>query len=186
MAARTTRSTVVRRTPTRRSASTMRPVTISRWRLNLLLLLAVVIIVRIAVHLGSIQTGQVRIGGRTLAEMARAEVRQRLPITAPRGVIRDSKGNILALDVDMQSLYVVPSQIDQKNASRLALTLSGLLGVPSPDILAAMQNMSLYQVRIKRWLEPEIAERVMALDEPGLVLQYEPRRVYPQAPSLRT
>lgn len=180
MAARTTRSTVVRRTPTRRSASTMRPVTISRWRLNLLLLLAVVIIVRIAVHLGSIQTGQVRIGGRTLAEMARAEVRQRLPITAPRGVIRDSKGNILALDVDMQSLYVVPSQIDQKNASRLALTLSGLLGVPSPDILAAMQNMSLYQVRIKRWLEPEIAERVMALDEPGLVLQYEPRRVYPQ------
>ncbi|MFQ3631872.1 peptidoglycan D,D-transpeptidase FtsI family protein [Roseiflexus sp.] len=180
MAARTTRSTVASRAPARRSAPTMRPVTISRWRLNVLLLLAVVIIARIAVHLGSIQTGQVRVGERTLAEMARAEVRQRLPIPAPRGVIRDSKGNVLALDVDLQSLYVVPSQIDQKNAPRLALTLSGLIGVPSPDILAAMQNTSLYQVRIKRWLEPAIAERVLALDESGLILEYEPRRVYPQ------
>jgi len=180
MAARTTRSTVVNRTPARRSATPTRPITISRWRLNLILLIAVVIIVRVAVHLGSIQTGQVRVGGRTLAEMARAEVYQSLPIPAPRGVIRDSKGNVLALDVDLQSLYVVPSLIDQKQAPRLALTLSGLLGVPSPDILAAMQNTSRYQVRIKRWLEPEIAERIIALDEPGLLLQYEPRRVYPQ------
>lgn len=180
MAVRTTRSTVVNRTPARRSATPIRPITISRWRLNLILLIAVLIIVRVAVHLGSIQTGQVRVGGRTLAEMARAEVYQSLPIPAPRGVIRDSKGNVLALDVDLQSLYVVPSLIDQKQAPRLALTLSGLLGVPSPDILAAMQNTSRYQVRIKRWLEPEIAERIIALDEPGLLLQYEPRRVYPQ------
>lgn len=154
--------------------------TISRWRLNVILLLAVLIIARVAVHLGSVQTGQVKVEGRTLAEMARAEIHQRLPIPSTRGVIRDSKGNVLALDVDMQSLYIIPSQIDQDRAPRLALTLSGLLGVPSPDILAAMQSTKLYQVRIKRWLEPEIADRVEALEEPGLLLQYEPRRVYPQ------
>lgn len=180
MAARTTRSTIVGRVAARTAPQERRPVTISRWRLNVILLLAVLIIARVAVHLGSVQTGQVKVEGRTLAEMARAEIHQRLPIPSTRGVIRDSKGNVLALDVDMQSLYIIPSQIDQDRAPRLALTLSGLLGVPSPDILAAMQSTKLYQVRIKRWLEPEIADRVEALEEPGLLLQYEPRRVYPQ------
>ncbi|NWG19188.1 MAG: penicillin-binding protein 2 [Chloroflexi bacterium] len=180
MAARTTRSTVVGRVSARRAAQEHRPVTISRWRLNVILLLATLMIARVAVHLGSLQTGQVKVEGHTLAEMARAEIHQQLAIPSPRGVIRDSKGNVLALDVDLQSLYVAPGQIDQKTAPRLALTLSALLGVPSPDILAAMQNTALYQVRIKRWLEPEIADRVAALNEPGLLLQYEPRRVYPQ------
>lgn len=180
MAARTTRSTIVGRVAARTAPQERRPVTISRWRLNVILLIAVLIIARVAVHLGSLQTGQVKVEGRTLAEMARAEIHQRLPIPSTRGVIRDSKGNVLALDVDMQSLYIIPSQIDQDRAPRLALTLSGLLGVPSPDILAAMQNTKVYQVRIKRWLEPEISDRVEALEEPGLLLQYEPRRVYPQ------
>jgi cell division protein FtsI (penicillin-binding protein 3) len=161
-----------------RTAQLKKPVTISRWRLNAVLLLAMVLIGGIVLRLGTLQVVQ----SAELAGRARAEIDKELPIQPRRGVIRDRMGNVLALDVDRESLYVVPSLVDQKGAPRLALVLSGLLGKPAPDILAALQDPDHYWVPLKRWLDPEIAKQIAKLqeDEPGLRLLYEPRRVYPQ------
>ncbi|HEX9369385.1 MAG TPA: penicillin-binding protein 2, partial [Roseiflexaceae bacterium] len=94
----------------------------------------------------------------------------------------DGAGNVLALDVDRESLYVVPSQVDQQNAPRLALMLSALLGKPAPDILAVLQDRKRAWAPLKRWLDPEIAKQIEKLveTEPALQIVYEPRRVYPQ------
>jgi cell division protein FtsI (penicillin-binding protein 3) len=158
-----------------RSTQSTRSVTISRWRINVVLLVVMLIIGRITLQLGNLQLVQ----HEYLSGKARAEIDRRVTIQPRRGVIRDSKGNVLALDVDRESLYVNPILFDAKNAPKLALVLSGLLGMPASEIQARLEDRDHY-ARIARWLQPEIAERITALAEPGLELVPEPRRIYPQ------
>jgi cell division protein FtsI (penicillin-binding protein 3) len=160
----------------KRSLQSSRPVMISRWRVNAVLLLAVLAIGRIILQLGNVQIIQ----HAELSRRADREIGRRVIIQPRRGVIRDNKGNVLALDVDRESLYVNPGLIDQQNVTKLALVLSGLLGLPRADIQAKLEDQDRYS-RIARWLEPEIAERITALQEPGLDLVPEPRRIYPQS-----
>jgi cell division protein FtsI (penicillin-binding protein 3) len=164
-----------------RRAEPSRPVTISRWRISAILLIAVLIVSRVAVRLGELQVAE----SARLTAMARSEIDRTQTIEPRRGVIRDRMGNVLALDVDRESLYVEPPRIDPEAAPKLATVLSGLLGMPATEIQERMLSDRLW-VPIKRWLEPEIAERIAALmdEDPamwaGLHFQYEPRRVYPQ------
>ncbi|HNP71054.1 MAG TPA: penicillin-binding protein 2 [Kouleothrix sp.] len=157
---------------------TARPVAISRWRINAILIVAVAMIAIVALRLGNLQVLQ----SAKLSSMANSEIKRQLPLNPRRGTIRDRAGNVLALDVDRESLFAVPREVDQKNAPRLALMLSGLLGKPAPDLLAALQQPDSAWVPLKRWLDPEIAQQVSKIieSEPGLRMIYEPRRVYPQ------
>ncbi len=154
---------------------------ISRWRINTLLIVAILIFSRVAVRLGELQVAQ----HSYLTTRARAEIDRELTIQPRRGEIRDAMGNVLALDVDRPSLFVEPVRVDPASAPKLALLLSGLLGTPATEIQATLQSDSMWSP-IKRWLEPEVADRIMALmhdDEAmwaAFQFQYEPRRVYPQ------
>jgi cell division protein FtsI (penicillin-binding protein 3) len=163
---------------TTRTTQPYKPVAISRWRINAVLLITLLATAGVALRLGNLQVVQ----SGELSQMARDEIKQQLTIPARRGTIRDSAGNVLALDVDKESLIAVPPQISPERAPQLALQLSVMLGMPAPNILAIFQDKSKQWVPIKRWLDPEIAEQVgkIVRDEPGLWLQYEPRRVYPQ------
>src|SRR6266545_3651260 len=155
-----------------------KPVAISRWRINAVLMTAIIAVVIVTVRLGDLQIVQ----SAKLTTMARSEIKQEITIPPRRGTIRDRAGNVLALDVDRESLYAVPRDINQQNAPRLALMLAGLLGRPAPELLAMLQDKNHSWVTLKRWLDPDIAKQVQKLadDERGLQLMYEPRRVYPQ------
>lgn len=157
---------------------TYKPVAISRWRINAVLMAAVLAIMIVTLRLGNLQVVQ----SHELATMANDEIKQSITVAPQRGTIRDRAGNVLALDVDRESLFAVPRDINQQNAPRLALMLAGLLGKPAPELLAVLQDKERSWVTLKRWLDPEIAAQVqkLASDEPGLRLMYEPRRVYPQ------
>jgi cell division protein FtsI (penicillin-binding protein 3) len=169
-----------------RTAPPQRNVTISRWRLNAVLLIALILLARVALHLGAVQTGQVKFSERTLKELARAEIHQRRLLMPERGMVRDRAGNILALNVDYKSLFVDPRLVDKEAAPRLAAVLSGLLGVPHNEILGKLNDTNYYWLPIKRWIEPEIADRIgelMAQDPQlwtGLAFDWEPKRVYPR------
>ncbi|HMO56401.1 MAG TPA: penicillin-binding protein 2 [Roseiflexaceae bacterium] len=168
-----------------RSVQPARPVTISRWRMNAVLLIALLLLARVALHLGYIQTGQVKVGERTLRDLAQAEINQRKPIPSNRGIVHDREGNILALNVDYRSLYVDPRMVNREAAPRIAVVLSGLLGMQSSDILNKLVDEQYHWLAIKRWIEPELADRVIEFmkQDPtlwnGMYFQYEPRRVYP-------
>lgn len=150
--------------------------TISRWRINALLLVCLVIAARIFLRLGEIQV----VRHEELREQARAEIDQQITLLPERGVITDRAGNVLAMDVDRESLWVVPSLIPAERAPKLAVTLAALLKKDTGPILEALTNQERYWVPIARWLEPETARRIAEIGEPGLQLIYEPRRVYPQ------
>ena len=161
-----------------RTAKTNKPITIRRWRMNAVLLVAVLALGGVGLRLGNLQIVQ----HDSLSKQARGEINQQIQIAPRRGTIRDRAGNVLALDVDRESVFVVPQQINQQHAPRLALMLASLLGRPATEIQSALQDQTKMWVPLKRWLDPEIAKQIQKLteDEPGLRLIYEPRRVYPQ------
>ena len=114
-----------------RTAKVNKPITIRRWRMNTVLLVAVLMLGGVGLRLGNLQIVQ----HNSLSKQARGEINQQIQVAPRRGTIRDRAGNVLALDVDRESVFVVPQQIDQQNAPRLALMLASLLGRPAPEIL---------------------------------------------------
>lgn len=156
--------------------------------MNAVLLMAVLLMARIVAQLAYVQVVrdlQVPAEER-YATMARNEIDRQLTIQPRRGTIRDRMGNVLALDVERESLYVVPGLVKPQDAPRLALVLSGLIGRPAADIQAIIQDHEQVWVRIKGWLDPEVAGRITLFKEQepqvweGFQLIHEPRRVYPQ------
>ncbi|GAB4437945.1 MAG: penicillin-binding protein 2 [Chloroflexi bacterium OHK40] len=162
--------------PGPRTAAAPARVRLSRWRINAVLLLCLLLIARVLLRLGELQV----VRHEELRARAMAEIDQQITLQPTRGLITDRLGNVLAMDVDRESLWVIPAQVDQERAPRLALTLSALVGKSPQAILAALTDTEHYWLPVARWLEPEVAAQIEALDEPGLRLQYEPRRVYPQ------
>ncbi|EFO79337.1 Peptidoglycan glycosyltransferase [Oscillochloris trichoides DG-6] len=151
-------------------------VRLPRWRINVILLFCMLLMGRVVLRLGELQIVQ----HESLSALARAEIDRQVPIQAQRGLITDHLGNVLAMDVDRESLWVVPAQIDPEHAPKLALSLAAILNQDAEKILATLTNRDYYWLPVARWLEPEVAAQIDALDEPGLHWQYEPRRVYPQ------
>lgn len=153
-----------------------RSIVLHPWRLGAALLIVLVAFGRIAVQLADVQL----LDRKGYASRASAEINQVIPLTASRGEIHDRNGNILALDVERQSLYVAPAQVAPADSARLAVTLGAILDMPTEKILAKLLDTSRAWVPIKRWLAPEIADKITILDEPSLHLVYEPHRFYPQ------
>ncbi len=153
-----------------------RSIVLHPWRLGAALLIVLVALGRIALQLADVQL----LDRKGYAKRASAEINQVIPLTASRGEIYDRNGNILALDVERQSLYVAPAQVAPADSARLAVTLGAILDMPTEKILAKLLDTSRAWVPIKRWLTPEVAAKIMILDEPSLHLVYEPHRFYPQ------
>jgi cell division protein FtsI (penicillin-binding protein 3) len=153
-----------------------RSIVLHPWRLGAALLIVLVALVRIAVQLADVQL----LDRKGYAKRASAEINQVISLTASRGEIHDRNGNILALDVDRESLYVAPVQVAPEDAARLAVTLGAILDMPAEKILAKLLDTSRAWVPIKRWLAPEVAAKIAILDEASLHLVYEPHRFYPQ------
>ena len=101
-----------------------------------------------------------------------------VPVAAHRGMLLDRHGEPLAASTPVDSVWVNPQEFSATPAQFRAL--SRLLGTPSDAI-----NSSIYAraggefAFIKRQINPEAAQEVLALKIPGLALQREYRRYYP-------
>jgi cell division protein FtsI (penicillin-binding protein 3) len=108
----------------------------------------------------------------------RAERQQQrvLDISPHRGAIYDRHGNELAVSIEVDSLYAVPSEIDDPAAT--AAILSEILTVPTPSLEARLDSDRSFT-----WLERKVtareAARIRAADIDGLYFQKEPKRFYP-------
>ena len=162
------------RTP--RASDTPRSIVLHPWRLGAAFIIALVLLARITVQVADVQLLD-RAG---YAKRASQEIDQTITVAANRGAIRDRNGNLLAVDVERESLYVSPKEVSPSDAARLAVTLGAILAVPTEQVLAKLIDTSRDWAPIARWLKPEVAEKIRILDEPGLHLVYEPRRFYPQ------
>jgi cell division protein FtsI/penicillin-binding protein 2 len=111
-------------------------------------------------------------------DQAVAERLQESSIPASRGDILDSNGVRLATNVPADRVSAIVSLIDDKRAT--AAALSPHIGRPAGEIEAALNQEGAEWVLLARRLSPEASATIAALDLDGIVLDPEPRRVYPE------
>jgi cell division protein FtsI (penicillin-binding protein 3) len=114
--------------------------------------------------------------------IARAERQQSGTRTTPgkRGDILDRRGHLLATSVDVDSIYAVPSEIDDDAAA--VATLCGALGDCSARDRDALTDRLQHQrafTYVRRQVSPDEARRVAALNMEGVGFIKESRRFYP-------
>ena len=104
-----------------------------------------------------------------------------MDISAKRGDILDRRGRVLAYSVDADSVYGVPSEIE--NAEKAASILCAALTDCAPkeqDALAARLRQKRAFVYVRRRVTPPQARRIAALNLEGIGFIKEDRRFYPK------
>jgi cell division protein FtsI (penicillin-binding protein 3) len=100
-------------------------------------------------------------------------------IPAYRGMILDRNGKPLAISTPVDSVWVNPKEF--LSAPHDVNSLASLLNIPAHELLhhinAAKKREFLY---LKRDINPEIGASIKALKIPGVYLQKEFRRYYPE------
>ncbi len=113
-----------------------------------------------------------------LVEMALHQLAQNEEIPADRGEIRDRNGELLAASVQVQSVYVTPPTVeDTESTSSL---LASVLGMELAEVRSRITSDDPW-VWLRRRVDDTTAERIAALDLPGVGMIPETRRVYPLA-----
>jgi len=97
-----------------------------------------------------------------------------------RGPILDREGRVLAVSVDAQSLYAVPQDIGDAEATAAALARAlGLEASGRHELVGKLQKDRAF-VWIKRKVDPATSRRVRELELDGVGFLTEHRRYYPQ------
>jgi cell division protein FtsI/penicillin-binding protein 2 len=114
-------------------------------------------------------------------QLANAERHAEIPIHSSRGALLDSSGRPLAVSVRYDSVYVLGTLVGGADkADKLAARLSPILEVPTTDLRAGIELKNTQPVVLKSGVPSAVAERVQQLALPGVYLDKEPIRQYPE------
>ena len=111
-----------------------------------------------------------------LREKAVAQNRMVVNVRPRRGPIVDQNGQPLAISVPAASVYAMREQITEKG--KTALLLSQALKMEKRLLLDKLKKGSGF-VWLKRRITPEESQKVGELDLPGIGIQEESKRFYP-------
>src|SRR5579875_761858 len=124
--------------------------------------------------------------GYNLAQLASEEHTQILTLDAPRGIIYDSQGHILATNVVRDDVYIEPIQffVDHPDDSDAALaglvhTLHEVLPTLAEDRLSRDFKSGLQTLRIAGPIDPAQSARLRELHLPDIFLEPRTWRIYP-------
>ncbi|HEY3059629.1 MAG TPA: penicillin-binding protein 2 [Chloroflexota bacterium] len=106
------------------------------------------------------------------------ERRAAIPIAAKRGALLDTNGYPLAVSVRYDSVYALGSLVG--DADQVAATLSPILELPAPELRARIDPKATRPVVLRSRIPSALAERVKLLSLPGVYLDAEPMRQYPE------
>jgi cell division protein FtsI (penicillin-binding protein 3) len=110
-------------------------------------------------------------------QRAQKQQQRTIDVTPRRGIIYDRSGHELAMSVNVDSVFAVPSEIPDH--SNTAVLLSKILKVDANDLLAKMKSSHSF-CWIARKLDADVSERIRALNLRGIYFQQESRRYYPK------
>ncbi len=106
------------------------------------------------------------------------EVRLRdVPIEAKRGTIYDRRGRELAVSIDVDSVFAIPTQVRDKEGT--AAKLAEILGLDRAWVLDRVKRQESF-TWIKRKITFDQASQIRTLRLPGINLTQESQRVYPK------
>src|SRR6266516_2196441 len=104
----------------------------------------------------------------------RAERQQQrtVEISPQRGIIYDRNGQELAMTVQVDSIFAVPSEVREENQKTTATLLAGVTGEDATGILERMQAQRNF-AWVARKVDNETAARVRSLGLRGIYFQNE-------------
>lgn len=108
---------------------------------------------------------------------AQRQQNRTIPVEPRRGNIYDRNGYALAMSVDVDSVFAVPSEIH--DPAMTATLLGKVLDLDPQEIIARIQGARNF-VFIKRKIDQETADRVRELNLRGIYFRKEPKRFYPK------
>src|SRR5579883_2752893 len=124
--------------------------------------------------------------GYNLAQLASEEHTQILTLDAPRGIIYDSQGHILATNVVRDDVYVEPHQFSidhpvnpQNDLNTLIAALHQVLPQVSVSSLRTDFNTDMGAIRIAVKISPQQSQELQNLRLPDVFLHPRTWRVYP-------
>lgn len=101
-----------------------------------------------------------------------------VPVPAHRGMITDRNGEPLAISTPVESVWANPREMIKDDVQWQAL--AQMLEIPLSRLENIVRERQQREfVYLRRHVTPELAQRVMELDIPGIALQREYRRYYP-------
>jgi cell division protein FtsI (penicillin-binding protein 3) len=110
-------------------------------------------------------------------QRARRQQQRTVEISPQRGIIYDRNGQELAMTVQVDSVFAVPSEIsDQKNTATI---LAKVIGEDPDSVLERIQAQRNF-AWIARKVDGDTAERIRLLGLHGIYFQKELKRFYPK------
>lgn len=109
-----------------------------------------------------------------------------IELPAHRGRLLDRNGLILASSVPAASIWAIPEDVDDKQPTvreRLK-EAAQLMGMPLDKLLARFSDEDKSFVWIKRQLDWDVGQKIMALGIKGIYLRKEYKREYPEGESV--
>ena len=111
-------------------------------------------------------------------QLGDAERRAEIPIAARRGALLDTNGNPLAVTVRYDSVYALGSLVG--DVDRVVAQLSPVLDVPVARLRSLLDPLTERPVVLRSRVPSAVAEQVKQLELPGIYLDAEPIRQYPE------
>src|SRR5437868_90336 len=148
----------------------------SRPRTSLVVIVLIIWMLIIGGQLVRLQVGQYE----SLSARARRQQQQTVETTAPRGLILDRSGRELARSLEVDSFFVVPSELTDVHDA--ATRLAPVLDLKAPELearLRAAQDAKHKFMWLARQLDADKAKQLEALQLAGVHVQPETKRFYP-------
>ena len=118
-----------------------------------------------------------------LQDRAQGQSVRTITLEAPRGVIYDRNGEVLAISRSMASVFANAKQIEDGREATIAAELAPILGVPEAELLPKLTGDSQFRYLARR-IDRSVGEKVEAcmqrLELAGVGVCIEPKRVYPK------
>lgn len=115
-----------------------------------------------------------------LVERAARQQMHSMPSPAKRGDIVDRNGHVLATSVDADTIYAVPSAIDdaRQTIAKVCAALRDCTAAERQDLVEQLEKRRNFAY-IRRQVTPEESRRVKDLNLDGIDFMKESRRYYP-------
>ena len=141
-----------------------------------LYILAAVLFLWVAAILGRLVYLQV-IKYQFFLNLASRQHGRSIDVDPRRGTIFDRNGAELAMSIDVDSVFAVPSEIpDQETTAQI---LAKVLDLDPQELLARIKSQRNF-AWVKRRVDGDVSERVRALNLHGIYFRKEPKRFYPK------
>jgi cell division protein FtsI (penicillin-binding protein 3) len=114
--------------------------------------------------------------GEWMQRAARQQQRS-IEVAARRGNIYDRNGHELAMSIDVDSVFAVPSEIPDPETT--ASLLGRVLNLPAPEIVAKLRGSHSF-AWIARKIDADESKRLRAMNLRGIYFEKEPKRFYPK------